>query len=34
MIDSSDNCSESDTEDSRDILNREISSISNQLEEE
>jgi hypothetical protein len=33
-IDSSDNCSESDKEDSRDILNKEISSLSNQLEEE
>jgi hypothetical protein len=33
-IDSRDNCSESDKEDSRDILNKEISSISNQLEEE
>jgi hypothetical protein len=34
MIDSIDNCLELDKENSRDILNKEISSISNQLEEE
>jgi hypothetical protein len=34
MIDLSDNCSELDIEDSRDALNKGISSISNQLEEE